>query len=111
MNTNSVATCLYGASLIVGGTIGYVKKGSFPSLIAGTIAGSGSIIAATNFETYPRLWYPVAIVISNVICGIMCYRLWKTKARSQSSLILLILSAFISIWNTSSYLKLRTKTK
>jgi uncharacterized membrane protein (UPF0136 family) len=60
----AVATALYGLVAIAGGTMGYVNKGSKPSLIAGTVSGILLLASAVAIWLHQILGPSAALVIA-----------------------------------------------
>ena len=63
------ACLLYAVVACTGGVMGYVRKGSVPSLVAGTV--SGVLLLACTFGIWFQLWYAAAgaILISLLLVG------------------------------------------
>lgn len=60
---------LFGVLTIVGGVIGYVSKGSMPSLIAGGIAGALLLVAALLLPAQLLPGLILALVVSLLLAG------------------------------------------
>jgi uncharacterized membrane protein (UPF0136 family) len=60
---------VFGALTIVGGIIGYVKAGSLPSIIAGTVTGVLLIIAATLLSDHRAVGMATALVVSLLLAA------------------------------------------
>jgi uncharacterized membrane protein (UPF0136 family) len=72
--------CLgYAVVACTGGVMGYVRKGSMPSLIAGT--ASGALLLACAVGNWFQLWYAAAgaIVISLLLVGRFMGTLMKER--------------------------------
>ena len=60
---------LFGILTIAGGVIGYVKAGSMPSIIAGTITGLLLLLAAFLFPDYRLVSLALGLVVSLLLAG------------------------------------------
>lgn len=60
---------VFGALTIIGGVIGYVKAGSMPSIIAGTITGVLLIVAAWLLPEHRVAGLAIAFVVSLLLAG------------------------------------------
>lgn len=60
---------IFGALTIVGGLIGFIKKHSYPSLIAGGLCGVLLLIAGVLLKNKPTPGLVLGIVISLALAG------------------------------------------
>ena len=60
---------LFGILTMAGGVIGYVKAGSMPSIIAGTITGLLLLLAAFLFPEYRLVSLALGLLISLLLAG------------------------------------------
>lgn len=60
---------LFGLISAIGGTIGYIKANSLPSIIAGGISGVLLILAALAIPTNPRFGCGLALIVSLALAG------------------------------------------
>jgi uncharacterized membrane protein (UPF0136 family) len=60
---------IFGALTIVGGVIGYVKAGSTPSIIAGSITGILLLIAAFILPEHRVAGLATALIVSLLLAG------------------------------------------
>jgi uncharacterized membrane protein (UPF0136 family) len=60
---------IFGALTIVGGVIGYVKAGSMPSIIAGSITGILLIVAGFILPEHRVAGLVIALVVSLLLAG------------------------------------------
>lgn len=60
---------IFGVFSIVGGLIGYLKAGSFASLVAGGISGILLIVAAFLLPTHLTAGLIIALIISLLLAG------------------------------------------
>ncbi len=65
----AVLAALYGLVSIAGGTLGYVNKGSVPSLVAGGIAGVLLLLCAAGTARKPAWALLGAAVIATALVG------------------------------------------
>ncbi len=71
---------LFGVFTIVGGVMGYVKAGSTPSLIAGSIAGIALLIAAFCLSGNQVVGLALGAAISLLLAGQFVPKFFKTHA-------------------------------
>jgi uncharacterized membrane protein (UPF0136 family) len=69
---------IFGALTIVGGIIGYIKAGSLPSIIAGTITGVLLIIAATLLSDHRTVGLATALIVSLLLAAQFVPKLIRT---------------------------------
>jgi uncharacterized membrane protein (UPF0136 family) len=60
---------IFGALTIVGGVIGYVKAGSVPSIIAGTITGVLLLVAGFILPEHRTAGLAIALITSLLLAG------------------------------------------
>jgi uncharacterized membrane protein (UPF0136 family) len=60
---------IFGVLTIAGGIIGYVKAGSVPSIIAGSIAGILLLIAASLIPEHPAAGIASGVIVSLLLAG------------------------------------------
>ena len=60
---------LFGGLTILGGIIGYVSKGSVPSIIAGSISGILLLVAALLLPNHLIAGLALALIISLLLAG------------------------------------------
>ena len=60
---------IFGVLTIVGGTIGYVSKGSVPSIIAGSIAGVLLLLGGFLLPNYFVAGLAIDLVVSLLLAG------------------------------------------
>src|SRR5215213_740885 len=71
---------VFGLLTVVGGIIGYVSKGSVPSILAGSIAGLALLAAAFFLPGYPEAGLIVAGLVSLLLAGQFVPKFIKTGA-------------------------------
>ena len=69
---------IFGALTIVGGIIGYVKAGSLPSIVAGTITGVLLIIAATLLSDHRTVGLVTGLAVSLLLAAQFVPKLMRT---------------------------------
>ena len=60
---------LFGILTIVGGIIGYVSKGSLPSIIAGSISGILLLVGALLLPNHVDAGLAIALIVSLLLAG------------------------------------------
>ena len=60
---------IFGLLTIAGGVMGYVSKGSMPSIIAGSISGILLLVAAFILPTHAALGLALAAIVSVLLAG------------------------------------------
>jgi uncharacterized membrane protein (UPF0136 family) len=60
---------VFGALTIIGGIIGYVKAGSLPSIIAGSIAGILLLVGALLLPNHWMLGLAIELIVSLLLAG------------------------------------------
>ena len=60
---------IFGLLTIAGGVMGYVSKGSMPSIIAGCISGILLLVAAFILPTHAALGLALAAIVSVLLAG------------------------------------------
>jgi uncharacterized membrane protein (UPF0136 family) len=79
---------VYGALLILGGLMGYVKAKSVPSLVAGVVCG---VIALLLGYYYPWQFAPeAALLLALLLIVIMGRRYLRTKKLMPAGLVVLV---------------------
>nr|BAN20550.1 conserved hypothetical protein [Riptortus pedestris] len=80
---------LYAVVVAAGGTLGYVKSGSVPSLAAGILFGSAIGVGAYQFSKGPEN-YHMALGTSSVLAGLMGSRFYSSGKFMPAGLICII---------------------
>ena len=78
MDATKIYFIIFGALTIVGGIIGYVKAGSAPSIIAGSITGLLLIIAGFILPEHRATGLATAFVVSLLLAGQFVPKLLRT---------------------------------
>ncbi|MDQ2868434.1 MAG: TMEM14 family protein [Verrucomicrobiota bacterium] len=93
---------IFGALTIAGGVMGYVSKGSVPSLIAGTISGLLLLLAAFLLPERQMIGLIIALVVSLLLAAQFVPKLLRggkmMPAGMMSVLSVLGLIAAIAAW-------------
>ena len=91
---DTILLYVYGALLIFGGAMGYIKAGSLSSLIAGLVCGVISIFLAFDYTWH---YAPhAALVLSLVLIFIMGRRYYGTR-KAMPALLIAVLSVVVAI--------------
>jgi uncharacterized membrane protein (UPF0136 family) len=69
MEATKIYFLIFGVLTIAGGIIGYVKAGSVPSIIAGSITGVLLLVAAFLLPEHRRIGLATAFIISLLLAG------------------------------------------
>jgi uncharacterized membrane protein (UPF0136 family) len=78
MDATKIYFIIFGALTIVGGIIGYVKAGSAPSIIAGSITGLLLIIAGFILPEHRTAGLATAFVVSLLLAAQFVPKLLRT---------------------------------
>jgi uncharacterized membrane protein (UPF0136 family) len=78
MDATKIYFIIFGALTIVGGIIGYVKAGSAPSIIAGSITGLLLIIAGFILPQHRTAGLATAFVVSLLLAAQFVPKLLRT---------------------------------
>jgi len=69
MDATKLYFLIFGALTIVGGIIGYVKAGSLPSIIAGSITGVLLLVAGSLLSSHRLIGLATAFVVSFLLAA------------------------------------------
>jgi uncharacterized membrane protein (UPF0136 family) len=81
-----VALGIYGVLLITGGIVGYLKAGSLPSVIAGTISGLFAF-GALGASTQGILGFQIGAGLAALMLVVFDIRFYKTRKFMPSGLL------------------------
>ncbi|KAI8389337.1 transmembrane protein 14C [Blakeslea trispora] len=79
----------YGATVMAGGVVGYVKAGSTASLVAGVVSGGLAILGANQVSRDPRNVL-LSFVISLVLLFVMGSRFYRGRKFMPAGLVSLL---------------------
>jgi uncharacterized membrane protein (UPF0136 family) len=85
---------IYGALLIVGGAMGYVKAKSVPSLVAGVVCG---VIALLLGLRYTWHFAPIAALILALVLIFLMGRRYLNTRKAMPALLIVVLSIIVAI--------------
>jgi uncharacterized membrane protein (UPF0136 family) len=69
MDGTSIYFLIFGGLTIIGGVIGYIKAGSLPSIIAGTITGVLLLVAGWILPTNRTVGLAIALIVSILLAA------------------------------------------
>jgi uncharacterized membrane protein (UPF0136 family) len=78
MDATRLYFIIFGALTIVGGIIGYVKAGSLPSIIAGSITGILLVIAGSILPQHRVAGLATAFIVSLLLAGQFVPKFFRT---------------------------------
>jgi uncharacterized membrane protein (UPF0136 family) len=78
MDATRLYFIIFGALTIIGGIIGYVKAGSLPSIIAGSITGILLVIAASILPQHRVAALSTALIVSLLLAGQFVPKFFRT---------------------------------
>ncbi len=90
-----VALGIYALLLAVGGVIGYVKAGSRPSLIAGSISALAALLALGLSVNNNRLGVPLGLILSIALFVLFGYRYAAKTGKFMPSGLLAVVSLVV----------------
>jgi uncharacterized membrane protein (UPF0136 family) len=78
MDATRLYFIIFGALTIIGGVIGYVKAGSLPSIIAGSITGILLVIAGSILPQHRMAGLATAFIVSLLLAGQFVPKFFRT---------------------------------
>jgi uncharacterized membrane protein (UPF0136 family) len=78
MDATAIYFLIFGALTIIGGVIGYVKAGSFPSIIAGVITGVLLLVAGWMLPNNRTIGLAIAFIVSLLLAAQFVPKLIRT---------------------------------
>lgn len=78
---------IFGALTIAGGVIGYVKAGSLPSIIAGSITGILLLVAAWLIPEHRAAGLATALIVSLLLAGQFVPKFLRTGAAMPAGMM------------------------
>jgi len=76
-----------GALVALGGIVGYVKKGSVPSIAAGAVIGASLIASGLLADSQPQRAFALGTASSGVLTAAMLHRFIKTRKIMPSGIV------------------------
>jgi len=90
MVTASIIVYVYAVLVMVGGTIGFLKAKSLPSLIMGEIGGLALIAAGYALGSGLNWGLPLAIILSAFLLVFFSIRYFRTRAFMPGGLMAIL---------------------
>jgi len=87
MEGTKIYFLIFGVLTIAGGIIGYVKAGSVPSIIAGSITGILLLVAAFLLPEHRAVGLATALIISLLLAGQFVPKFLRTGRAMPAGLI------------------------
>lgn len=99
MEASKIYFLIFGVLTIAGGIIGYVKAGSTPSIIAGSVTGVLLIVAALLLPQHRAIGLVTALVISLVLAAQFVPKFLRTGRMMPAGLmsILSVIGLIVAI--------------
>jgi len=93
---------VFGAVVAAGGSMGYVKKRSVPSLVAGLAFGSLAAVGAYHASSHPDTPY-IGAGVSATLAGVMGSRAAKSGVMMPGGLIALLALGMFGKYSLAFY--------
>lgn len=90
MDATSIYFLIFGALTIIGGVIGYVKAGSLPSIIAGSITGLLLLVAGWILPGNRTTGLIIALIVSLLLAAQFIPKFVRTKSLMPAGLMSLL---------------------
>jgi uncharacterized membrane protein (UPF0136 family) len=90
MDATGIYFLIFGALTIIGGVIGYVKAGSLPSIIAGTITGVLLLIAGWILPANRTTGLVIGLIVSLLLAAQFVPKFIRTKSVMPAGLMSLL---------------------
>jgi uncharacterized membrane protein (UPF0136 family) len=87
MDATGIYFLIFGALTIIGGVIGYVKAGSLPSIIAGTITGVLLLIAGWILPANRTTGLVIGLIVSLLLAAQFVPKFIRTKSVMPAGLM------------------------
>jgi uncharacterized membrane protein (UPF0136 family) len=87
MEGTKIYFLIFGVLTIAGGIIGYVKAGSVPSIIAGSITGILLLVAAFLLPEHRAVGLATALIISLLLAGQFVPKFLRTGRAMPAGLV------------------------
>ena len=95
LKRNGYLLLTYGLLVFSGGLMGFIKKGSTPSLVAGGLFGLALLWASVLHFTYRKWGVYLAFSLMLLLEAFFSYRYIMTEAFIPSGLMLILNSTFV----------------
>ncbi|KAI8355094.1 transmembrane protein 14C [Choanephora cucurbitarum] len=92
----------YGATVMAGGIVGYVKAGSTASLVAGVVSGGLAILGANQVSRDPRNVL-LSFVVSLILLFVMGSRFYRGRKFMPAGLVSLLSLLMVIRYGTRLY--------
>ncbi len=97
MQTAAIIVWVYGALVLVGGVMGWVKARSKPSLIAGIVFGVALIVVGAGINAGHGTDVRVAATLAAVLGIIMGVRFAKSRKFMPAGLLAIVSAAVVAV--------------
>lgn len=87
MDATAIYFLIFGALTIIGGVIGYVKAGSFPSIVAGAITGVLLVVAGWILPNNRTVGLAIAFIVSLLLAAQFVPKLIRTGKMMPAGLM------------------------
>lgn len=87
MDATAIYFLVFGALTIIGGIIGYVKAGSLPSIIAGTITGILLLVAGWILPNNRTAGLAIAFIVSLLLAAQFVPKMIRTAKMMPAGLM------------------------
>jgi uncharacterized membrane protein (UPF0136 family) len=87
MSAAKIYFIIFGVLTIAGGVIGYVKAGSMPSIIAGSISGILLLTAAFLLPDYAAVGLAIGLITSLLLAGQFIPKFIRTGAMMPAGMM------------------------
>ena len=95
LKRNGYFLLIYGLLVFSGGLMGFIKKGSIPSLVAGGLFGLALLWTSVLHFTYRKWGVYLAFSLMLLLEAFFSYRYIMTEAFTPSGLMLILNSTFV----------------
>jgi uncharacterized membrane protein (UPF0136 family) len=110
MKVNAIIVLVYGILLCLGGLMGFIKAGSFISLMMGSLFGIIAIVAAIALFKKNRRGALVALVLSLILDAFFTYR-YMLSGNFMPGGLMSILSLIVLLSSATLLRKTKAKAK
>ena len=96
--------------LVIGGIVGYVKKDSVESLIAGTISGAAIFLSCWLYGSRPQFGFGLGLIVSLALLGRFGAKAWNEGLKPMPGGIIIFFSVVTIVVLIVTFLKEREGT-